>query len=148
MVTVEGVHRFHHLLPLFKNYELLLELLYGIIVIAADAAHSGPADLIKDRVRLVCGTTSMYTELNGLIAIVRYHLRCDPYDGSVYVFRDASGSKLKYIEWDGQNFLQGKRTAQSGTYPWPPVPAGTVVEVSEKEFCYLLSKSIVPFKER
>ena len=111
MVTVEGVHRFHHLLPLFKNYELLLELLYGIIVIAADAAHSGPADLIKDRVRLVCGTTSMYTELNGLIAIVRYHLRCDPYDGSVYVFRDAGGSKLKYM---GRAFSRGSERRRAG----------------------------------
>ncbi len=90
----------------------------------------------------------MYTGLDGLIAIVRYHLRCDPYDGSVYVFRDAGGSKLKYIEWDGQSFIQGKRTAQSGTYPWPPAPAGTVVELREKEFEYLLSKSIVPFKEK
>ena len=90
----------------------------------------------------------MYTGLDGLIAIVRYHLRCDPYDGSVYVFRNAGGSKLKYIEWDGQSFIQGKRTAQSGTYPWPPAAAGTVVEVSEKEFEYLLSKSVVPFKEK
>ena len=112
------------------------------------AARAGGAGKRGKRVRLVCGTTSMYTGLDGLIAIVRYHLRCDPYDGSVYVFRDASGSKLKYIEWDGQSFIQGKRTAQSGTYPWPPAAAGTVVEVSEKEFEYLLSKSIVPFKEK
>ena len=46
------------------------------------------------------------------------------------------------------NNIQGKRTAQSGTYPWPPAAAGTVVEVSEKEFEYLLSKSVVPFKEK
>ena len=112
------------------------------------AAKAGGAGKRGKRVRLVCGTTSMYTGLDGLIAIVRYHLRCDPYDGSVYVFRDASGSKLKYIEWDGQSFIQGKRTAQSGTYPWPPAAAGTGVEVSKKEFEYLLSKSVVPFKEK
>ena len=56
------------------------------------------------RVRLVCGTTSMYTGLDGLTAIIRCHLRCDPCDGSIYVFCDAMGSKLKYIEWDGQSF--------------------------------------------
>ena len=98
------------------------------------------------RVRLVCGTTSMYTGLDGLTAIIRYHLRCDPYDGSVYVFRDGTGSMLKYIEWDGQSFQQGKRRAQSGTYPWPKGESGRVVEISEKEFTYLLSQSIVPFK--
>ena len=92
------------------------------------------------RVRLVCGTTSMYTGLDGLLAIIRYHLKLDPYDGSVYVFRDSVGSMLKYIEWDGQSFLQGKRRAQSGTYPWPGGQPGNVVELNEREFSYLLSK--------
>lgn len=53
------------------------------------------------RVRLVCGATSMYTGLDGLIVIVRYHLKLDPCDVSVYVFRDGTGTMLKYIEWDG-----------------------------------------------
>ena len=85
------------------------------------------------RVRLVCGTTSMYTGLDGLMAIIRCHLRCDPCDGSNYVFCDAMGSKLKYIEWDGQSFRQGKRRAQSGTYPWLKGEPGCVVEISEKD---------------
>ena len=59
---------------------------------------------------------------------------------------DRTGSMLKYIEWDGQGFLQGKRRAQSGTYPWPKGQAGETLEISEKEFEYLLSRSIVPFK--
>ena len=81
-----------------------------------------------------------------LLAIIRYHLKLDPYDGSVYVFRDSVGSMLKYIEWDGQSFLQGKRRAQSGTYPWPGGHPGNVVELNKKEFSFLLSKSIVRFK--
>lgn len=111
------------------------------------ARADGPRKRGK-RVRLVCGDTSMYNGLDGLIAIVRYTLRYDPYDGSVYVFRDREGSMLKYIEWDGQSFLQGKRRAQSGTYPWPPGEPGCVMEISEKEFEYLLNRSIVPFKEK
>ena len=110
------------------------------------AARANKSGVRGKRVRLVCGTTSMYTGLDGLTAIIRYHLRCDPYDGSVYVFRDGTGSMLKYIDWDGQSFQQGKRRAQSGTYPWPKGESGRVVEISEKEFTYLLSRSIVPFK--
>lgn len=90
-------------------------LLGQIVHIAAGANKSS---MRGKRVRLVCGTTSMYTGLDGLTAIIRCHLRCDPCDGSNYVFCDAMGSKLKYIEWDGQSFRQGKRRAQSGTYPW------------------------------
>lgn len=111
------------------------------------ARASGPRKRGK-RVRLVCGDTSMYNGLDGFIATIRYTLRYDPYDGSVYVFRDRSGSMLKYIEWDGQNFLQGKRRAQSGTYSWPPGEPGSVVEINEREFEYLLSRSVVPFKEK
>lgn len=39
-------------------------------------------------------------------------------------------------------FSAGK--AASGTYPWPGGQAGHVVEINEREFAYLLSKSIVP----
>lgn len=114
----------------------------------AQAAKANSGGKRGKRVRLVCGAASMYTGLDGLISIIRYHLRCDPYDGSVYVFRDNTGTMVKYIEWDGQSFLQSKRRAQSGTYPWPKAEAGTVVELNEREFEYLLSRSIVPFKEK
>jgi len=53
---------------------------------------------------------------------------------------------LKYLEWDGAGFSIGKRRAQSGTYPWPPDELGPVVEITEKEFAYILHKSIVPFR--
>lgn len=99
-------------------------------------------------VRLACGDTGMYNGLDGLIAIIRYTLRYDSYDGSVYAFRDSPGSMLKCIEWDGQSFLQGKRRAQSGTYPWLLGEPGSVVEINEREFEYLLSRSIVQFKEK
>ena len=112
------------------------------------AARAEGAGKRGKRVRLVCGTTSMYTGLDGLMAIVRYQLKLDPYDGSVYVFRDGTGTMLKYIEWDGQSFRLGKRRAQSGSYPWPAGQTGEAVEISEKEFEYLLGKSIVPFKAK
>lgn len=112
----------------------------------AQAAEADNTEKRRKRVRLVCGTTSMNTGLDGLIAIIRGYLRLDPYDGSVYVFRDGTGAALQYIEWDGQSFRQSKRRAQSGRYPWPAGPAGEAVEISEKEFEYLLGKSIVPFK--
>ena len=55
---------------------------------------------------------------------------------------------LKYLHWDGQSFCQGKRCAQSGTYPWPDSPEGKSVKSTQWEFQYLLSKSIIPIKDR
>ena len=96
------------------------------------------------RVFLVCGVTSMYTGLDGLLGIIRYQLNHNPFDGNIYVFCDSMGTMLKYLHWDGAGFCMGKRRAQSGSYPWPPSDAGAVMEISEKEFDFLRSKSIVP----
>ena len=112
------------------------------------AAREAELDRDSKRVRLVCGETSMHAGIDSLSAIIRYRLRFNPYDGSIYVFRDQSGTMLKYLHWDGQSFCQGKRRAQSGTYPWPDAPEGEIVEITEREFQYLLSRSIVPIKGR
>lgn len=100
------------------------------------------------RVWLVCGATSMYTGIDGLLGVIRYRLGHNPFDGSIYVFCDGGGQMLKYLEWDGMGFCLGKRRAQSGTYPWPPAEAGPVIEISEKEFEFLRCKSIVPFRTK
>ncbi|MCM1222282.1 MAG: IS66 family insertion sequence element accessory protein TnpB [Lachnospiraceae bacterium] len=112
---------------------------------ASKRPHSGKRG---KRVFLVCGATNMYTGLDGLLGVIRYRLKRSPYDGNVYVFCDFMGRMLKYIEWDGAGFIQSKRRAQSGSYPWPPEEAGKVLEITEKEFEYLKSRSIVPFKEK
>lgn len=100
------------------------------------------------RVWLVCGVTSMYTGLDGLLGIVRYRLNHNPYDGSIYVFCDVGCTMLKSLEWDGAGFCISKRRAQSGSYPWPPFEAGQMLEISEKEFEFLRSKSIVPTRAK
>ena len=113
-----------------------------------EASKKSPPPRRGKRVWLVCGETSMYTGLDGLLGIIRYQLNRSPYDGNLYVFRDLSGSMIKYLEWDGAGFCLSKRRAQSGSYPWPPAEAGKVLEITEKEFEYLKSRSIVPCKEK
>ncbi|WP_317854778.1 IS66 family insertion sequence element accessory protein TnpB [Chakrabartyella piscis] len=100
------------------------------------------------KVRLVCGDTSMYIGLDGLLSIIQYDLGQNPYDGCTYAFCDRSGSMIKYIVWDGASFCQSKRRAQSGTYPWPKAEGESFIEISMREFEYLLTKSIVPTKPR
>ena len=90
----------------------------------------------------------MYAGIDSLSVIIRYRLRFNPYDGSIYVFWDKSGTMLKYLHWDGQGFCPGKRRAQSGTYPWPDAPEGEIVEITERECQYLLSRSIVSIRDR
>ena len=113
-----------------------------------EASRKSPLPRRGKRVWLVCGETSMYTGLDGLLGIIRYRLNRSPYDGNLYVFRDFSGTMIKYLEWDGAGFCLSKRRVQSGSYPWPPAEAGNVLEITEKEFEYMKSRSIVPCKEK
>jgi len=110
---------------------------------AAKAAEVKECEYVA---RLVCGSMSMYVGLDGLVSTIRYGLRQNPYDGNIYAFRDASGSMLKYLQWDGTSFSLSKRRAQSGCYPWPLGERGTVVDISIEEWQYLLTQSIVPAK--
>ena len=115
----------------------------------AQAANKAELRLHRGRrVWLVCGVTSMYTGLDGLLGIIRYRLNKNPFDGGLYVFCDTGNTMLKYLEWDGAGFSIGKRRAQSGSYPWPPSEAGEVIEITEKEFVFLKTKSIVPFGQK
>ncbi|MCL2834999.1 MAG: IS66 family insertion sequence element accessory protein TnpB [Treponema sp.] len=100
------------------------------------------------RVWLVCGVTSMYNGLDGLVGIIQYQLNRNPFDGDIYVFCDVSGTMLKYLDWDGAGFCVAQRRAQSGSYPWPPAEAGSVIEITEKEFEFLKTKSIVPIGQK
>lgn len=100
------------------------------------------------RVWLVCGVTNMYLGLDGLLGIIRYTLKHDPFDGAIYAFCDQNCTMLKYLEWDGGGFCVSKRRAQSGSYPWPPSEAGLTLEISEPEFEFLLRRSIVPFRTK
>jgi transposase len=100
------------------------------------------------RVFLVCGETNMHLGLDGLVNVIRYRLNLNPYDGSLYVFCDFSGTNLKYLGWHGAGFCIAKRRAQSGSYPWPPSEAGMTLEIPEREFAFLKAESIIPIGKK
>ena len=80
-----------------------------------EASKKSPPPSRGKRVWLVCGETSMYTGLDGLLGIIRYQLNHSPYDGNLYVFRDLSGSMIKYLEWDGAGFCLSKRRGRKSS---------------------------------
>ena len=97
-----------------------------------DAANNGC-------ILLACGARSIGSQ-DLLSDIIRYELKRDPFNGDRYVFCD--GNKLKWIEWDGAAFCVGSRRAERGTYPWPSAKDGDWMEITEREFAFLRSKSI------
>jgi transposase len=39
--------------------------------------------------------------MDGLAAVVKEHLRADPFSGAIYVFRAKRADRVKLILWDG-----------------------------------------------
>ena len=96
----------------------------------------------KDKRLLLVGDAANLVSTETLVNIIRYHLKCDPFDGNRYIFSNNIHTMLKWVEWDGGGFCVGYRQSEWGKYPWPRCKPGTVMEITEQEFEYLLSKSI------
>lgn len=94
----------------------------------------------EQRIYLVCGVMKGLGT-DALVNYIQYELKCDPYDGSLYVFCGSDHTQLKWLTWDSSGFCIGIRYAELGTYPWPGDKAGGVMEITEQEYEYLLRRS-------
>jgi hypothetical protein len=108
--------------------------------LARAATKSGPFP--KRRVWLVCGATKGHG-IDRLVSVIRHELGADPCNGDLYVFCDEARTSLRHLEWDGAGFCLGHRKAQAGTYPWPSKEWGATIEITEKEFVFLRSRSVI-----
>jgi transposase len=90
------------------------------------------------RAYLICGTLNIRKGPDVLAAIVQNRLGLDPFSGHLFAFCSKSRCQLKYIEWDGTGFRICARRLEYGTIPWPDEKMGKVLEVSMREFDFLL----------
>lgn len=65
-------------------------------------------------------------QMDGLIQIVAGEMGKTPNDGSVYVFRNRSGDKLKLVMWDRNGFWLGYKRLETGRFDFPKDEAGEV----------------------
>jgi transposase len=64
--------------------------------------------------------------LDGLVALVQQHLRCDPFAGDLFVFRSRRADRLKIVAWDGTGLVLFYKRLEQGRFPWPPIRQGTL----------------------
>jgi transposase len=57
----------------------------------------------------------------GLAALVREHLKADPFSGTVYVFRAKRADRIKLIFWDGTGVCLYAKRLEDGRFQWPGV---------------------------
>lgn len=70
---------------------------------------------------------------NGLAALVQSHLKKDPFNGAVYVFRAKRADRLKLIYWDGMGLVMAYKRLEQHVFKWPTITGG-VLRVDSTQF--------------
>ena len=77
-------------------------------------------------------------QLNGLIEVVEAEMNRRPNDGSVYLFRDRTGRKLKLIIWDKNGFWLMSKRLEKGKFDFPSNKTGSL-EITRVQYEMILS---------
>jgi transposase len=62
----------------------------------------------------------------------------NPLGGAVYVFRNRTGTTLKLLAYDGQDFWLCTKRLSQGRFHWRPTAAMSSVTLSARELSILL----------
>jgi transposase len=81
------------------------------------------------RVRLYGQPCDMRKSFDGLQALVRQGLRCDPLDGSLYVFVNRRGFQMRVLYFDRSGFCIWAKRLEAGRFiaDWTQVRAREMV---------------------
>lgn len=77
--------------------------------------------LTLSQVWLVLEPVDMRLGINGLSLRIQQALGRSPCDGSTYLFRNRSGTRLKLLQWDGDGVWLAQRRLHHGGFVWPSV---------------------------
>ena len=73
----------------------------------------------------------------GLAALVREEMRCEPFCGAVYVFRAKRADRVKLIFWDGTGMCLFAKRLEDGKFQWPKIQDG-IMRLSAAQLAALL----------
>jgi len=92
----------------------------------------------QSRIFLATTPVDFRKGIDGLGAVCRERLGDNPIEGAVYVFRNRSGTTLKFLLYDGQGYwMMMKRLSQGRFHWWPSTPHARV-PLSARELMILI----------
>jgi transposase len=76
--------------------------------------------------------------IDGLSALVQHTLGQQPGAGSVFVFRNASGNRIKVLLWDGNGVWLCQRRLHQGHFIWPK-PGEQCLSITQAQWEWLIA---------
>jgi transposase len=86
------------------------------------------------RILLAVHPTDFRKGLDSLAALCRGPLQQDPFSGTLFVFRNRTGTALKLVVYDGLGFWLCVRRFSSGKLVWWPATDLTITHIQERHF--------------
>jgi len=71
------------------------------------------------RIYLALGATDMRKGFDGLFALVRQRLELEPMSGHLFLFCNATRTRLKALYWDGSGLWVCAKRLERGRFRWP-----------------------------
>ena len=76
---------------------------------------------------------------NGLYGLVRDHLGHDPLSGHLFLFTNASRTRLKALVWGGSGLWVCAKRLEKGQFRWPSSDAKQSITLRAEELAMLLN---------
>jgi len=92
----------------------------------------------QSRIFLATTPVDFRKGIDGLGAVCRQVLDDNPLEGAVYVFRNRSGTALKFLLYDGQGYWMMMKRLSQGRFHWWPSTPDARVSLSARELMILL----------
>lgn len=91
------------------------------------------------RIYLYAKATDMRKSFDGLCAVVRNDLRGDPLDGSLFLFVNRRGDRLKALWWDRDGLALFYKRLEAGSFEMVPAEGeAAAVELDAAQLAMLL----------
>lgn len=84
----------------------------------------GPSGTVK--VMVATAPVDFRKGSEGLAALVREEMKCEPFCGTVYVFRAKRADRVKLIFWDGTGLCLLAKRLEDGKFQWPKIQDGAI----------------------
>ncbi len=90
-----------------------------------------------EKIYIRTGYTDMRKQLNGLVDMIQYEFRLDPYSNTVFLFCGRRADRIKAVHYEGDGFCLLYKRFENGRLKWPR-DSREVRQLSERQLRWLL----------